>query len=623
MSNSPAPGVRVETPPERPLLVFDGNCGFCRAWVERWRAAARGRVDFEPSTSALLRHPELAAAAPDQAVLLVGTDGSVTRGAAAVLLARRIAGIGSWLARAYRDVPGFAPASEAVYSVVARNRPLFSTITRFLWAGHTERPSFATAVWLFLRALGAIYAVAFLSLWVQLEGLIGPNGIEPAREFLKAISEHNGLDRFWFLPTLSWIFGTGWFLHLLCFAGLAAGLLVALGRRQRLALVVAWVCYLSLIAVGQDFMRYQWDILLLETGFVAFFLATPSRRVGWNAPSPSRLGLLLAHWLLFRLMFLSGVVKLTSGDPTWRSLDALKFHFETQPLPTWIGWGAHQLPAFVLVAACAIMFAIELVLPFFIWAPRRLRHFAFAGMVLLQVLILLTGNYSFFNYLTIALCLLLVSDDAWPSWLRNRVHHVPGVPASRYLWVRVLVPTGAWLVLFCGAAKMPYAFGGRAPAPVEYVLRTFGPFYIANNYGLFAVMTTERPEIILQGSMDGRNWETYEFAWKPGDLMRRPRFMGPYEPRLDWQLWFASQGDLRDSPWFLRMVRQILKGEDSVTGLLGKDPFNGKAPRYMRAVVYDYKFSTPSDLWDRDRWWKQGVAEPFMPTVSLSDFAEP
>ena len=603
-------------------MVFDGNCAFCRAWIDRWHAVAKGRIDFEPSTSALLRFPELAAAAPADAVLLVGTDGSVTRGAAAVLLARHITGAGTWLARAYRASGPFAAVAEATYRIAARNRGPLAAVTRFLWGAHTEAPSFATAVWVFLRMLGAVYAVAFLSLWVQVSGLIGPDGIAPAGEFLEAVSKQLGFERYWFLPSLAWIFGTGWFLHVLCLAGLAGGVLAAAGRYQRMALVVAWVCYLSLVSIGQEFLHFQWDSLLLETGVVAFFLAGPGRRAGWSAPTPSRLGLLLGQWLLFRLMFLSGVVKLTSGDPTWRSLDALKYHFATQPLPTWIGWMAHQLPDFVLTAACAVMFAVELVLPFFIWAPRRLRHFACAGFLIFQVLIMLTGNYTFFNWLTIALCLLLVSDDAWPVWLRNRINVASEWPASRFVWVRVAAPIAAWIILFCGAARIPYAFSRTwsAPAPVGWVLQTFAPLHIGSNYGLFAVMTVERPEIILQGSMDGRNWENYEFAWKPGDVSRRPRFVAPHQPRLDWQLWFAAMGDLRSSPWFLRMSHQILKGEEDVLDLIGHDPFDGKPPRYLRAVIYEYEFATIGDRWKRGRWWKQGVAEPFMPMVSLQDF---
>ena len=624
MSLSPATAVRVDHPPERALLVFDGNCAVCREWVERWRAAAKGRMDFEPSTSAVIRFPELAAADPDTAVLLVESDGRVSRGAEAVFRSRRICGTGDWLAQGYERLPFFARGAEACYGFIARNRGALSLATRFLWAGHMERPSFATAVWFFLRALGVIYAIAFLSLWVQVGGLLGPDGILPAGDFLDAVAENEGISRWWFLPTLSWIFGGGWFLHVLCLVGLASGVLVALGRWQRWALVAAWVCYLSLVSVGQEFLSYQWDILLLESGFVAFFLAAPPRRVGWEAVSPSPIGVLLAHFLLFRLMFLSGIVKLTSGDPTWRSLDALKHHFETQPLPTWIGWAAHQLPDSILVAACAVMFAIEIVLPFFIWAPRRLRHFACAGFVALQVLILLTGNYTFFNLLTIALSLLILSDDRWPAWLRRRIHHAPRTPESRTGWVRILVPVAAWIILLNGAAKIPYSLSREWswPKPVEAVLRTFEPLRIANNYGLFAVMTVERYEIALQGSMDGRRWESYEFSWKPGDLSRRPGFVAPHQPRLDWQMWFAALGDFRGNPWFLQMTHKILQGEESVLGLLDHDPFEGKAPRYMRAVIHQYEFSTPGELSEKDRWWKQGMPDIYMPSVSLSDFGE-
>lgn len=613
------------------MLLYDGDCRFCRQWIDRWREAGAGKIDFEPAQTGGARFPEISAAALDEAVHWVDPHGEVCRGAEAVIRTRaKLTGRSQWVHAYYRSRT-FRRASEAAYRWVAAHRWLFSRITRLLWGETTERPRFAVGAWVFLRLLGAVYAIAFLSCWVQLDGLIGPRGILPAGEFLEAVREHlGGAERWWRVPTLAWAGGGGAFLQVLCGAGVAAAVALAFGAAQRLALLVAWGSYLSLVSVGQVFFQFQWDVLLLEAGFVALFLAPG----GWWRPrvaaAPSRLGLWLLKWLLFRLMFLSGVVKLTSGDPTWRSLSALRHHFETQPLPTWIGWWLHHLPAWAHRFAEATMFAIELGLPFLIVAPRRLRIAAAAGLMLLQVLIALSGNYNFFNLLTFALCVLLLDDRAWPAALRRwlGVDGAAGAAVGieraeqRRGWARRWVAAPAAVaVALLGAIQLPWGMGWRGEAaPVRAIVEFVGPFHLANNYGLFRVMTTERPEILVQGSADGRTWETYTFKWKPGPLDRRPGFVAPHQPRLDWQMWFAALGDVRHNPWFVAFALRLLEGEPAVLALLEDNPFPDRPPRFVRAVRYDYRFTTPERRRETGRWWRATPEDIYLPPVSLANF---
>jgi hypothetical protein len=250
-------------------------------------------------------------------------------------------------------------------------------------------------------------------------------------------------------------------------------------------------------------------------------------------------------------MFSSAVVKLASGDPAWRHLTALEYHYETQPLPPWTAWYAAHWPAWFQRASAAGVLVIEGLVPLLILAPRRIRFAGAGALLALQILILLTGNYAFFNWLAILLCLLLLDDGVWPRGLRDRF-------ASR----GEARPGGAWrtwvarpvLVALLLLSVVPLAgtLGGPpvGRGPLEAAYRAVLPFRLVNHYGLFAVMTTERPEIILEGSDDGRSWKPYEFRYKPGDPSRRPRFVAPLEPRLDWQMWFAALGITGRTPGF-------------------------------------------------------------------------
>jgi predicted DCC family thiol-disulfide oxidoreductase YuxK len=604
---------RVAQPPERPLAIFDGDCGFCRLWVARWKQRTGRKVDYAASQEVAGRFPEISAERFRNAFQLVLPDGDALEGAEAVAaLAGKIPGSGPLLAM-YRSVPFAASLSELGYRLIASHRPAATKLTRLLWGSSVLRPTYVAASALFLRLLGLCYLAAFLSLWTQIDGLIGANGVLPLGPFLEWVRSQTGASRYWLVPTLSWLSPGDAFLHVQCALGTAAAVALIAGLAPAWSAAAAWALYLSLSVAGQTFLEFQWDILLTETGLLAVFLAAPSRlRVGSGLSTP-RLARFLLVWLLFRLMLSSGVVKLGSGDPTWHALTALRVYYETQPIPPWTAWFMHQLPPSFQTASCLFLFFVELLVPFLFFAPRRLRHFAAAMTILLQLVIAATGNYAFFNLLTIALAVLLIDDTAFPKRWRAAAGATP-VTGGWPRWA--LVPFAAvWLA----ASAVPFAVSvglrGALPGPLVAIYRLVSPFRSANGYGLFAVMTTERPEIVLEGSEDGEAWKAYEFRWKPGDPLRRPRFVAPHQPRLDWQMWFAALGDYRANPWLVSAMARLQEGSPEVLRLLASDPFPGRPPRYVRAVLYDYDFTDAEERRRTGAWWKRELRGLYAPVI--------
>ena len=399
--------------------------------------------------------------------------------------------------------------------------------------------------------------------------------------------------------------------------GCLAGVCVAAGLCQGPLLLAGWVLYLSLCAVGSPFLNFQWDALLLETTLLALFLAPWRAWTPWRgSPFPARIAHGALRFLLFRLMFLSGLVKLTSGDPTWRDLTALTFHFETQPLPTVLGWAAHQLPAAVHRFSVAATYAIELVLPWFVFGPRRLRAVAFGGFVLLMGLIALTGNYTFFNLLTVALALLLLDDSQWPRRLRVSVE--PRAPRRAGAKMPGRIAAGAVAVLMA-LSLIPFVAdcvpGRGVPAVWSTVYGWVAPFRSVNGYGLFRVMTRPRYELEIEGSEDGFAWRAYRFRWKPGPLDRMPGWVAPHQPRLDWQMWFAALGRVEHNPWLVRLCERLLEAEPRVLGLLESDPFGGRRPLAVRATLYEYRFARPGEA----GWWVRERVRAYTPELRLPD----
>lgn len=606
---------QVAEPPPKPLVVYDGDCGFCKLWIARWQEITDGRVDYAPLQEAAARFPEVPRAAFEHAVKLIEPDGQVRSGAEAVLRslgAGRPFALGRW---SYEHIPGFGPLAEVAYAFVASHRELAGGVTSVLWGGDVRKPTYFRARDWFLRALGVIYLIAFLSLWVQVDGLIGSHGVAPVGEYLAAAKAQLGSRAPWVLPTLCWFGASNGALHFLCGAGALLSLFLIAGLAPILCLVLLFALYLSLTIAGQDFLSFQWDILLLETGFLAIFLAPWRWRLRPNDSAPlSRVALFLLHFLLFKLMLMSGVVKLTSGDASWWNLTALDYHYWTQPLPTALGWWADQAPEWFKHFSTAFVLVVEIGGALLLWFPRHLRLLGAGLLVFLQVVIGLTGNYAFFNLLTIALCLLLVDDHAWPG--RRLTSRTPagaswpaGVPA---LVLALTLPLNAMLI-FSG-----FAPEATWPRPLAALYGRVEPFRIANGYGLFRVMTKERPEIIIEGSDDGRDWKPYEFKWKPGALDRRPRFVEPHQPRLDWQMWFAALGgDPRREPWFIGLIERLGKNEPDVLHLLGKNPFPEKPPRYLRADLYQYRFTTAAEHQQTGAWWKREEPTTYLPAISL------
>lgn len=613
----PAAQVPVHPPPERPLLIWDGECGFCRRWVRRWERLTLGLVDYATSQAVGDRYPQLHEKDLSRSVYLIDVDGRIHAGAEAVFRSLARAPHWRWMYWLYRKVPLAAPASELVYALVARNRYLFSRVERGLFGDEDDPTSqFTLATEVFLRLLGLIYLAAFVSFAVQAEGLVGPKGILPLGDYLGAVKGRFGDSAWKVVPSVFWWGHGETALAVVGSAGALAGAALALGVFPAGMLLVAWFLYLSVQSAGQIFLGYQWDILLLEVGFLAIWLAplrAVPRPVSLSRPSPWVHWMF--RWLLFRLMLSSGIVKLASGDEAWSSLTALTYHYETQPIPNWVAWYAHQLPLWFHKLSALATFAIELVVPFLILGPRRPRLMAAALTGLLQSLILLTGNYGFFNLLTLALCILLVDDGLWPGFVR-RAFEGRRPAGGRWPWVLSLPVALALLALSWVPFSRTLGWSAAVPSSLASFSRSLSPLRLTSSYGLFAVMTRDRPEILVEGSSDGKEWKAYEFRYKPGDLERRPPVLGPHMPRLDWQMWFAALGDIRRNPWFVNFCIRLLTGQPEVLALLKTNPFPDEPPRYIRARVWDYHFATEGEGGGR-AWWRREERGAYGPVLSL------
>ncbi len=479
------------------------------------------------------------------------------------------------------------------------------------------------AAHLFVRTLGFVYFVAFVSLGWQIHGLIGPSGVFPFTTYLAAAKAQLG-GRAWLeVPTLLWLAPSDDALDGVWLLGAAAGILVMLGRFAAPALAVAWLSYLSLVSVGRDFLAFQWDVLLLEAGLLAIFLLPPKLHLRFAEGAPLRAPLWLLRFLLFRLMVGSGLVKLLSGDASWRSLRALEVHYETQPLPTFLGWWAHQLPASLHRASAFLMFAIELLAPLLIFAPPRWRRLAFWPLVALQLAIAATGNYGFFNLLSLALCLLVLDDASFPRRLASRARgEAPRLPARVFEWA--FWPLGAVLGLLALVVFMSTALRIRAdwPGPLVKLYQRAAPFRSVGTYGLFAVMTTERRELFVEGSRDGREWREYTFSQKPEDPAQAPPFLAPHMPRLDWQMWFAALGENHD-PFFRTLMARLAGGDQQALELFAHNPFPDGPPNFLRVRQERWSFTDRATRERTGAWWSRQDEGYFMPPTSTEKLAFP
>jgi len=619
-------------------MIWDGECHFCRRWIERWREITAGEVEYAPYQEIADRFPEIPREQFQRSVVYIDKTGQVIVAAEAVYQSLRCRPSKKWLWWSYQHIPGFAAVSELGYKFIARRRGFASAITQLLWGKDVRPPTYFWAHRWFLRALALVYLIAFVSLWIQIDGLVGSNGILPISDYLSLAHREIGYKTVWILPTLCWFNSSNGFLHFLCGTGVLFSLLLICRIAPAISLGVLFVSYLSLSIAGQAFLSFQWDILLLETGFLGIFFAPWQLRPRSTTAAiqpVSQVAMFLLKFLLFKLMFMSGVVKLTSGDDCWgwinhsfhwNALTALDYHYWTQPLPTVFAWFADKHPAWFKKFSVAFCLVVEIIVPFFIWAPRWPRLIAAGLLIFLQLAIAITGNYCFFNLLTIALCLLLIDDASLrrtpPTYapVAASLHEAHALRTAKRLQIAnfaaivvlvITLPLNFWL---CYTALKPEA---EWPEPLLMVYARLEPFRILNGYGLFRVMTKERPEIQVEGSADGIDWVSYEFKWKPGDVNRAPRWCAPHQPRLDWQMWFAALGGRRQEDWFQNFVARLLENEPAVTRLLARNPFPDKPPRYVRAILFKYQFTTSEERRATGTWWKRREIGEFFPEATL------
>jgi len=375
------------------------------------------------------------------------------------------------------------------------------------------------------------------------------------------------------------------------------------------------VLHLSLWIAMPVFGNIQPDALILEVGLLAIFLTAGSRIVVW-----------LFRWLLFRFMLFSGLVKLFTHDASWTHLTALNYHYETQPLPTPLAWYAHQLPDWFQHLSVLSMFGIELVLPWLIFMPRRLRFVAAWGFLVLQIAITLTGNFYFLNLLTMFLCLFLFDDQALARLLparfaAARVHANP--PEAGRLATAAAAALASVVVTVNLAVMWQRIEQRPLPEPLEALVATTSRFGITNFYGFFGVMNTVRREIVIEGTRDGEHWRAYEFRYKPGDVHRCPGWSIPHHPRLDWTMWFAAGESPFRNPWFGDLLYRLLQGAPPVLALLDDNPFPGEPPARVRATLYHYRFTTPAERAATGDCWVREPLGPYVPPLGLDSWESP
>ncbi|HEV7993896.1 MAG TPA: lipase maturation factor family protein [Gemmatimonadaceae bacterium] len=475
-------------------------------------------------------------------------------------------------------------------------------------------PSHLWPRWLFLRALGLIFLSAFYSFAFQIHGLIGERGILPAGEYLAAVRGALGpAERFWYAPTLLWLSAGDRALTIVVAAGIVCSVLLTLDVWPKLTVALCTLLFLSCVAALQDFSSYQSDGMLLEAGFLSWFFAPSGVRPGLGAHDPpSRFSRFMLEWEWFRIYFESGIVKLASGDPHWRNLTAMDEYYQNGPLPTWLGWYVQHFPHWYHAATVVITFAVELVIVWAVFLPRRFRIACFVIVTALQIGIIATANYGFLNYLVLVLGVLLL-DDRVLARAGLRTPATSDVRARSAIRQRV-EPVVLGVVLYATiAAFLPL----RAVPLLGAPSRLLDPFRIANAYGLFAVMTEGRYEIEFQGSRDGTTWIAYPFRYKPQDPMERPGIYAPYQPRFDWNLWFASLGPWEQSPWVVRAQERLVEGSPSVLRLFRRDPFEGKPPALVRTVLWQYWFTDLATKRRTGAWWRRKELGVFTGVVGV------
>ncbi|MGI8741120.1 MAG: lipase maturation factor family protein [Bryobacteraceae bacterium] len=459
--------------------------------------------------------------------------------------------------------------------------------------------------WIFQRGLGLVYLIAFLVALNQFRPLLGERGLLPVPAFVKQVSFSQAPSLFHFFPKDAAFMTAAWL-------GIVFSVLATTGLSDRystwfsmLVWAVLWVLYLSFVNVGQTFYGFGWESILLEAGFFTIFLG--SRNV-----APQMIMIWILRWVLFRVMFGAGLIKLR-GDPCWHDWTCLDYHYETQPMPNPLSWFLHWGPGWTHRAGVGFNHFAELIVPFGYFLPQPVSSIAGVITIVFQASIMASGNLSWLNFLTIVLAIPALDDRVLRAVLRL------GAPAVRepHLVHKVAVAALAVLVVFLSVNPIRNMFSKR-----QMMNFNFNQYHLVGTYGAFGSITRVRNEVVVEGTDESvltpsTKWREYEFKGKPGDLGRLPPQIAPYHLRLDWLMWFAAMSDYSEQPWFLHFMAKLLQGDADTLSLLRSNPFPNRPPRYVRASLYEYHFTTPDERKKTGQWWKRQLIGEYFPVVSL------
>ena len=459
--------------------------------------------------------------------------------------------------------------------------------------------------WLFERALAFIYLVAFIAAVRQFVPLLGEHGLEPVGRWVQQVPFRSSPSLFYFAPKDSMFRAAAWL-------GVLLSVLALSSWPQRMGTAAAtsvwallWVLYLSVVNIGQTFYSFGWETLLCEVGLFTIF-------AGAARSAPNMWLIWIWRWTLFRLMFGAGLIKLR-GDPCWRDLTCLDYYFETQPMPNPLSWYFHWMPHGIHTAGVVINHIVEVGVPFAYFAPQPIASIAGIITILFQGTLIVSGNLSWLNWLTLVLCIPLISDR-WLSWLP--VSPPPDLSATPAYHVTMYIV--AAIVVLLSIAPIANMLSSQ-----QLMNASFEPLHLVNTYGAFGSITRERYEIVLEGTSDdtltaSTVWHEYEFKGKPGDPARMPPQVAPYHLRLDWLMWFESMAPVPQSRWFFNLLAGLLRGDRDTLSLLRSNPFGDRPPRYVRAQYYKYTFTTPEEHRATGRWWHRELVAAFTEPVTLT-----
>ena len=597
---------------KNPIMVWDGECNFCRLCADRFKSlGVNNHVDFIPYQDLFNKYPKAPKLNYEKSVIFFSKKNTYA-GAAAVY--RFYNEIGKkWPMFLYRKFKIFRKISEFCYQLIADNRKKFKSIGDFFLGGNYMPDTYNISGWVYGRLLGFIGIIAFLSFWTQSDVLISSNGIVPFENDLRQIEgfitkTNTDVSKWFARPTILWFFQNDFWLNVVLSIGTLSSLSLMLGLVPHISIISSWVCYLSISSVSEPFLNFQWDTLLLETYLLSVFF------VPWkifdnrkNVQNPLPIGRWLLWLLIIKLMLESGLVKFTffgsGGSNTWRDLTALNYHYWTQPIPSWISWYVHKLPEFVDKVSLIFTYCCELIIPFLIFFPRRLRRVALLSLISFQLLIIITGNYGFFNLLTIVICLTLIDDQLVKSYFNKWIFNDQKQDVRKNFVEKIKIVFG-FIILTCFIYTALFFIdrdikGNQAnqnDTDISFVgnhlIQTAQVFRSMNAYGLFRVMTTTRPEIYIEALSSDSLWRPVIFNYKPVKPENRPKFFPPHMPRIDWQLWFEALyfDRLINNPFDLSSYKRFLEVMVSDNLKMGDVSINNFIKNEERSILESLPF---------------------------------